>query len=1039
MLMRYLAESVLNKINIFSVCFSLLATVFCSSIAQAQADRPFFRNIGTEDGLSHDKVNCIMQDKRGFLWFGTENGLNRYDGRFFTVFKSQPNDTSCISGNIITDLHEDKNGIIWIATADGGLTRYNYHLPASRQFKQYKYHARATAGLPENHISKIAEDETGNLWLATSNSFVIRFNKQSGNFDVPVKNGSASILSLAMADRDTLWVGRAGGGLLKINTRTLQYKVNNCFNNLLTKLSHPSITSIFKDSSDTMWYGTLDKLLYSYDPITHNEKAYQSSVTGAPNDEVVSLTEDNSRKIWMATQSSGVAVYDRASHKFSSYRHSVRDGSLINNHVNVVFTDRSGIVWIGTDNGVSIHDPVYSPFQQYFLPKSPGGKDITIYDFYRDGDGDLWIATSSGIYIKREGSNIYEHRKLVYNGHHLAVTKFFIDKDKTFYLGTDYTLFKYNLQTNQLSLLPNTASDRVMKRLINSRIVSIVRDTIDTRPVLVVSPYGQYMTYYDLARNKWVSRVDLVKKIIGELNIKDNLIKKFYKDKKGALWLATDKFGLGAWQQSDMPIKYFTNDLADNSSISSNDVYDMEEDKTGNLWVSTYGGGLNYFNKGAGKFVHIRESSNLTEGMQADLRGNVWMICDGHMHEYNPSKKIYSCYDLPNLRKNGGVKGYIYKDTNGDLYAGGVNFYISFSPGRISKIKNDPDVYFTDFKIFNTSYNELLENKTIKLNHEQNYFSLEFSAPAYSSNHIHYDYMLAGFDKDWVDADRRNFVSYSNLPGGKYLFKVRACNWKGSVVEKYTSVMIAISPPFWLEWWFYALLFLIIAPLIYMLYRFRLNEYLKRQSIRNGIAQDLHDHIGSTLSSISIYSKVAKIYQQQQNEDKLKELLDTIGETANETITEMSDIVWAINPKNDHMNSIVQKIQSYAGPLCLAQNIQFKFNCDSKLLKLTLEMAARKNFFLILKESINNAIKHSGCKNLTVDIRLSNYNVEVLIQDDGVGFATSAKYIEVSAPVTRGGNGLANIKSRAGELNAKLKIKSEVYKGTHISLMFSSL
>jgi len=156
--MKYLPESVLNKFNIFSICFSFLTTVFCDSIAQAKADRPFFRSVGTENGLSHAKVNCIMQDKRGFLWFGTEDGLSRYDGRFFTIFKSQPNDTTCISGNIITDLHEDKNGIIWIATADGGLTRYNYHLPASRQFKQYKYNARAATGLPENHISKIAED-----------------------------------------------------------------------------------------------------------------------------------------------------------------------------------------------------------------------------------------------------------------------------------------------------------------------------------------------------------------------------------------------------------------------------------------------------------------------------------------------------------------------------------------------------------------------------------------------------------------------------------------------------------------------------------------------------------------------------------------------------------------------------------------------------------------------------------------------------------------------------------------------------------------
>jgi signal transduction histidine kinase len=255
------------------------------------------------------------------------------------------------------------------------------------------------------------------------------------------------------------------------------------------------------------------------------------------------------------------------------------------------------------------------------------------------------------------------------------------------------------------------------------------------------------------------------------------------------------------------------------------------------------------------------------------------------------------------------------------------------------------------------------------------------------------------------------------------------------MVNKFTSITIVISPPFWLQWWFYLLLIIIIAPFCYFLYRYRLNEIMKRQSIRNGIAQDLHDHIGSTLSSISIYSRVAKIYQQQNKEDKLKEVLHTIGETADETITEMSDIVWSINPKNDHMNSMVQKIQSYAQPLCRAQNIQFAFNCDSKASKVSLEMAARKNFFLILKESINNAIKHSGCKNLTVDIRLSHYYLELMIWDDGIGFDIGA--IRAELPNSGCGNGLTNISSRAKELGASLKIKSETHKGTRINLLLS--
>jgi ligand-binding sensor domain-containing protein/anti-sigma regulatory factor (Ser/Thr protein kinase) len=1026
-----LIKLILNSINL-SLTFFL-----CANTASAQTEKPFFRNIGTDNGLSHDKVNCIMQDKRGFLWFGTEDGLNRYDGQYVSIFKNQPNDTTCISGNIITDLHEDKNGIIWIATSDGGLTRYNYHLPAAKQFKQFKYNSHKANSIPDNNINQITEDNAGDLWLATGNSYLVRFNKHTEKFDAPVKKGGRTILSLAMAGADTLWVGRAGGGLLKINIRTLQYKVDEHYNNFYTKMPHASISSIFQDSDHTIWFGDWDKVIYQYDPTTHIETKINPVTGSTPisHDEVVSFTEDNQKNIWMACKSTGIIVYNKTEHKFINYQHDrFTDGSLSDNHVNVVFIDRSGITWIGTDNGVSIHDPVYSPFKQYFLPKTD--KDITVYDFYKDEHDKLWIATSEGIFVKQPGSEKFDYRKLSFNGQTLAVTKFFIDKDKTFYLGTDYTLFKYDPVKNQVSLLPNTASDTVMKRLISSRIVSIVRDTIDEHPVLLVSPYGHYITYYDLVEKKWVSRVDSVKKIVTKLNLKDNLIKKFYQDKKGGIWLATNKFGLGDWQQNIPAIKYFTSDRGNNTSISSNDVYDIVGDKKGNLWISTYGGGLNYFNTGDGKFTHIKESSNLTEGMQSDPRGNVWMICNGHMHEYNPLTRIYSCYDLPNLQKNGGVKGYVYKDNYGNMYAGGVNFFIAFNPAGIKKIASDPDVFFTDFKVFNTSYSDLLENKTIRLNHTENYFSLEFSAPEYSSNHVHYDYILEGFDKGWVEADKRNFASYSNLPGGTYLFKVRACNWKGNVVKKFTSITIIIRPPFWREWWFFLLVIMIIGPIGYFFYRYRINEYMKRQAIRNGIAQDLHDHIGSTLSSISIYSKVAKIYQQQEKADKLSDLLNIIGETANETISEMSDIVWTINPKNDHVDSIVQKIQSYAQPLCVAQNIHFTLNCDNKLLKLTLEMAARKNFFLILKESLNNAIKHSGCKNLTVGIRLTNYDIELQITDDGVGFDPAQKYVEVSG--TPGGNGLINIKSRADELNARLKIDSGI-QGTKVNLVFSIL
>ncbi|OOQ58902.1 hypothetical protein BC343_07085 [Mucilaginibacter pedocola] len=1006
----------------------ILCCILCSvSRVQGQNKDRFFRTVGPEQGLSHAKVNAIMQDKRGFLWFGTEDGLNRYDGRSFKVFKSQQGLPQGLSGNIITDLHEDDMGVIWIATADGGLTRYDYRSRASGQFRQYKHDPKAVNSIPDNRITKIADDGNGHLWLATGNNYIVRFNKARGTFDIAYSKSPRNILTLSVVGNDTIWAGQAGGGLIKINTRTLIVKAYPRHSDLYLPGPEKPLPSDFTGHDNRI----RDSFLVNY------QRRYDSSaphITGRQDDDVpygkiVPFIEDRSGHIWMAGANAGVVVLDPKNGSRREYGHRNESGSIADNKVNVIYTDRQGIIWIGTDNGINVYDPVYTPFKKIFLPSK--GNDIVINDFHLDNAGDLWIGTSNGIYIKRAGKKGFEYRKARYRQQALAVTKFFLDVDGTFYLGTDYALFRYDKLTNKATLLPNTSSDHVMKKLMGSRIVSVVRDTIGQHPVLLVSSYSHHMAYYDLADQKWVAKPGSGAK---RLDVMGNLIKKLYKDKKGNIWLATDRLGLGSWERPVSSIRYYTNDLNDMASISNNDVFDLNEDRHGNFWISTYGGGLHYFDIRSQKFEHIAGSSNLTEGLEADRQGYLWMISNGHLHGYAPSSKTYSCYDLPDLKSGAGVKGYIYKDGAGRLYAGGTNYYITFDPAEVAKISSQPEVYFTDLRIFNTSYSHLLGNREIRLNHAQNYFSIEFSAPEYSSNHVKYQYMLEGFDQGWADAGQHGFASYSNLRGGRYVFKVRAANWEGNSISKFKSLVIRVSPPIYFQWWFYTLLLIILSAVAYLLYRYRMQEFLKRQSIRNTIAQDLHDQIGSTLSSISIYSKVAKVYQEQQKQDRLKLLLDTINETATDTISEMSDIVWAINPKNDHMSSLVQKIQSFARPLCAAKGIRFAFNCDDRVLQLVLEMSARKNFYLILKESLNNAIKHSGCRTLAVDIRSNKARVEMAINDDGAGFDP----LQSATPFCgiREGNGLNNIKARANELGAELQISSESGKGTMISMAF---
>lgn len=989
------------------------------------------------DGLSHNKVNCVLQDQKGFLWFGTEDGLNRYDGRFFTVFRNDPGNTASLSGNIINDLYEDKDGVIWIATKDGGITRYDHRLHQSQQFRQFRHSEHRPESIPENDIRKIVEDRQGYLWLASSRSFVVRFNKRTEQFDTPVKEGAMSILTLSI-DKDTLWAGRAGYGLLKINTRNFAYTEDKQYNNLYARLPHVSVSAIFKDSNDNTWCGSWDKDLYCYTGSGQTQRFYTKGSDGSafPQDKVLSFAEDAERRIWMACENSGLSLFDTKHQTFQNYRNDPYDeGSLIDDHANAVYIDRSGIVWIGTNNGLSVYNPLFQPFKKYY----PAGQaaDLRIYDFYTDKARNLWIGTSKGIYIKRPGSAQYEHRQVSYKGQPLSVTKFFIDEDSTWYLGTDYSLFKYDPHHNQLSLLPNTEKDPVMRQLINSRIVSIVRDTIDAHPVLLVSPYGHYLTYYDLQSRQWTSRTDPVKNIIRHHNIRDHLIQRLYRDSAG-VWLATSSFGLGYWDPvKDSAIHYLNNDPEVRSSISSNYVYDILRDKGNKLWISTYGGGLNHYDKSTRQFAHIPYSSNLTEGLQTDANGIVWMICNGHIHKYDPATSIYSCYDLPSLQKTKGLRGYIYKDSEGKLYASGENYYISFQPNRVKLVNMAPPVYLTDFRIFNQSFADLLTQKSIRLNYTQNYFSLSFSAPDFSGDNIQYAYMLKGFDKHWVDAGKFNVATYSNLPGGKYQFLVQARNWKGTFNGPYSSIEIVVVPPFWLRWWFYVLLCIVSFLIGYGIYRYQVSIREKQLAIRNGIARDLHDQVGSTLGSIAVYSEVAKRFLDQQKPERLTEVLDNITESANEMITEMGDIVWALNPRNDHFRSIVQRVETYGQSLCKAREIIFSSDCAANLLDLNLGMKERKNLFLIIKEAIHNAVKYAQCRSLSVNMSYLNHLVKVEVTDDGIGFDTAL--MEKRPQDTLRGNGLPNMQFRARELNGSVTIDSAPGKGTRVILAFREM
>lgn len=780
--------------------------------------------------------------------------------------------------------------------------------------------------------------------------------------------------------------------------------------------------------------GSWDKVVYRVDPATQREDVFRKTEDpfSFPEDDPLSFAEDKNEHIWIGGKYNGLYFYHPATGKFFNYRHDPsKEGSLAGNQVNCIFIDGSGIVWLGTNGGISIYDPVQQKFAQTFLPIIDNNRQ-TIYDFHTDENNNVLIGTSEGLYVRNATDRSLRHFPLTYKNEKLAVTKFFRNRDGVLYIGTQVSVFRLNKDFS-VAPLPNTDKDVVMNHIIESRVVSMTADTIDGHPVLLVSPYGHYLAYYDFVLQQWVSRQDSIRQIIKKFNIRDNLIREFFKTSNGNIWMATTKSGLGEWARHSSPVvRYYNNIPGNDSSISNNHIFDIREDKKGNLWVSTYGGGLHYFNVDTKQFQHITASHNLAEGMQVDDSGNVWMIANGNLDRYDPYHKSYSTFELPDLEKSGGVRGYICRDANGKMYIAGSGYFIVFDPTQVRDLRTTPPVHFTDFKIFNDSYSHLLFEKEINLKYNENFFTVEYAAPGYHAGYpVQYSHQLVGVDHNWVDDGSKSAVNYTNLDAGEYMFKIRATIKPGVWENEISSVLIRIKPPWWRTWWFFSMAAVFIALVIYFMYRYRINELLKRQAIRNKIAQDLHDNVGSTLSSISVYSQVAKIYQQQQKLEPLQDTLEKISATSSEMISEMNDIVWAINPRNDNMETILQRMESFARPLLASQEVKFHFSYVPGIQHQHLEMAKRKNFYLIFKEAINNALKYSGCKNLWVDISLHHHQLELLVKDDGKGFDVK----KIRSMNTLSGNGVRNMEMRAKEMKGNWSIVSSD-SGTIVKLAF---
>ncbi|MFA3783965.1 two-component regulator propeller domain-containing protein [Melioribacteraceae bacterium 4301-Me] len=1046
------------------------------TLAQQSNQEYTFRQLRMEDGLSQSTAFCMIQDKKGYLWIGTANGLNRYDGYSFKVYYNDPLDSNSISDNGIFSLYEDKDGNIWIGTIMGYLNKFERKKEIFKKIKLFDNLANdnpcKSYEFPfpfsrnnEKSIMSIAEDKQGYLWIATWGMGLIRYDKKKNEILRFHKNDnnnrhitSNRIKSVVVDSYGNIWAGSLGGGLVRITP-----KENNSFHKVMNSydiaqfsfspinknsLSSNNITCLSLDNNGNLLIGTYGggfNILNKSELNKNKEEIHFVNYTNKPNNLnslssniVMAIIQDHLNYYWVGTFEGGLDRLDLKTHNYTNFKNNpTMPNSLSKNDILSLFEDRSGNIWVGTHLGKGINKIERNLVKFNRLSraaqKNVGLNDEVVWAIYPDKDSILWIGTYKG------GLNCFDRKNLHFTYYiHKADDPFSISDNHiraiaddgmgNLWIGTyDKGLNKFNKKTKQFQHYFH--SDKDTTSLSSNQIQAVY---IDSSKTFWIGTFGGGLNYfkYNPHQNGRIAFKKYLHNPNDQFSISDNRIYCIYEDKEGILWIGTFGGGLNKFNKETQKFFPYKNIPSDINSLSDNRVISIYEDENNFLWVGTFGGGLNKFDKKTEKFVRYNQkhriNSTVTYGILEDDKNNLWLSTDNGLFKLNTVTNKFIQYDLhdgiQSMEFNGGA---FAKSTSGEMFFGGINGLNYFYPDSIKDNQYIPPVVISKIRIFNEPITG--EPDTLILEFNQNFFSFEFAALdfTYPPDNL-YAYKLEGFDMDWHYVNSKNrMANYTNLSPGKYIFKVKGSNNDGLWNMEGTNLYIIISPPFWQRWWFITVLTIVIGLTVYYLSTIRFRALLSIEKLKTKLAADIHDNIGAGLTEISILSEIAtskiKLSSEVTNELKL------ISEKSRLLIDNMSDIVWIINPMKDSLYDLILKLKDTYSDLLNTMGISFGTTYVEKLASIKLPIEYKQNLFLIFKEAINNSIKYSKCKKILLEAKINNDELQITLSDDGVGIDFNS---------IKKGNGLINMKSRAEKIQGRLTINSKLGAGTEIK--FSS-
>ena len=905
----------------FICCFiASLASMVVLPLRAYGAEYPF-RNISIEDGLSQNTISCILQDRNNFMWFGSEDGLNRYDGYAFKIYRhSQRRDVGLSHGRVYC-LEEDSDGSLWIGTLGGGLDHFD---PDQERFTHYRHDAGNARSLSNDTIRAILPDGKGSFWIGTENGLnlfdprrgtALRIPHFQGRVDV---DSSGAILCLHQDRAGVLWVGTRNG-LHRYDHASGQGQALSGSGSAVPHTTKGSnqINAIFEDGSGSIWLGTETGLArFNKGEGTFQSRNGGSGSTPLPHlyrSRILSIIGDDHGGIWIGCES-GIYFFPRPGMLDVYFKTGAVPLRLLKDCFTIsLYLDREGILWTGTFSGIWKYDLRTRQFSlcgPELLDREKADFRFPVSAVSQDSRKWLWLGTyKNGLF----GINRIDDERKTFSalpGNPLALKEMIIsalqvDREQTLWIGTANGLHSYDISQDRFSGYYHSGGNG--GGLSSSTILSLFEDR--SGRLWVGTEDG--LNLFDRAHaNFHVYRNDLP----AASPLGRDVVIAIYQDRGGTIWIGNYGGGLCRFDpENGHFVSNYRHRAGDPTSLSSDNIYCLLEDSLGRFWVGTNSGGLNLFDRARGTFSHFSSEDGLPNntilGMLEDRQGNLWLSTSRGLCRFNPQRKVFR-----NFTARDGLQGdeffplVFFKGADNELFFGGPNGLTCFFPEDIKDNPYVPPVVITDVEVFNrnlTISGDLSRMRTLGLGHKDSIVSIAFSALSYAdSQRNQYAYKIAGLHDDWIGIGNRHEVTISNLRPGKYVFQVKGSNNHGVWNDQGASLAIRLRPPWWQTWWFRVPLFLLLLALFIQLNRTRTKRLAAR--IRTEAAMEHY---------------LTK-YDISQREKEIVMLL-----LQGKSNKEIEDVLFiAMGTVKNHIYSIYQKlgVKNRAQLMTLFKNLQVK-------------------------------------------------------------------------------------------------------------------